>query len=93
MTPEEEKKSFINATKLVLKEQISSNELTLINQRNTIIEAYNSFISYVSDNYKEKERVGQIAYVQTKLQQCIQKFNSNYQLPVNRFELIINENK
>lgn len=95
MTLEEEKIQFINATKLVLKQRISTNLQTLNNQKDTIVAAYNSLITYVQENYELKDELdkarydNEVEYIQSKLYECLDKFESDYEIPDEKFSTIV----
>lgn len=88
------KQIFINATKLILKENISKNENTLLRQKTQIVKAYNDIITYITGRYDNAEETdktrykNEIATIKTKLVQCLDKFESYYIPPEDIFELI-----
>lgn len=90
------KNTFLRTTKLVLKEKISTNIETLERQKLEIIQAYNSTVDYIKTRYEivneedKKRYKEELAHIRKKLNDCIQKFESNYVLPTNIFDPVKN---
>lgn len=92
-----EKANFVTATKLVLKAIISINEDTLRTHKNTIIEKFNLVVRYIKTNYDsvspddQKRYKKELNYVRNKLQQCLDKLKSSFEIPEDIFEEINTE--
>lgn len=90
------KTDFINATKCILKENISKKPETILNQKNKIINTYNAVIEYINDNIgnrtdeEQKRYKIEFAAIQAKLKECLVKLESTYELQ-NNYDTIESE--
>lgn len=86
MPLKEKSVDFVNTSKLILKEKLSTNPQKLEEYRVKIIEKYNRVIDYINKNYHCKKRIDQITFDECLLKskerfiRCLDKLHCEYKL-------------
>src|ERR1700761_5170588 len=84
MTLKEEKDKFILVAKRILKKDLSKDPNTLSTYYADIVSAYNSLITYITDNFnvvnpeKQQQYTREINFIRTKFLQCLQNLQLDY---------------
>lgn len=89
------KEEFVLVAKRILKEQLSTNPVTLKEYERDIIKAHNNFVTYVSTFYgrleKEEDKKfvkGELLYIRGKTKACFTNLNLIFEFPANLLEKI-----